>query len=152
MSDSGINRGEVATVSFTCTRQTFRPVPCCEGRWIDSNEDATEFLLTQAYTGTTLEEWQQWCRDGYRFAVLPIAGKTVSKAATLRFAPTVWELAAVGTAQACRGQGYATAICSFVTDYILSVNATAKCHTRADNPAMIRVVEHLGYEQEQQTK
>ncbi|MEO2005999.1 MAG: GNAT family N-acetyltransferase, partial [Candidatus Poribacteria bacterium] len=57
-----------------------------------------------------------------------------------------WELAAVSTREGHRRQGHATAVCGFVTAYILAEERHATCTTRLDNAAMIATARKLGYE------
>jgi hypothetical protein len=44
-----------------------------------------------------------------------------------------------------RGQGYATAVCSFVTSYILNQGRRATCTTTRRRYAMVHVARRVGY-------
>jgi predicted GNAT family acetyltransferase len=133
-----------ALVALACTPAAFRPVVHENIRWLDQDEDRLLFRV-EAREPPTREEWEEWHAEGYRYCALIQAGLMLSKAAVWMRSDDAWELAAVWTDPAHRGRGYARSVCSFVTTHILARGREATCHTRANNAAMLRVAESLGY-------
>jgi [ribosomal protein S18]-alanine N-acetyltransferase len=138
---------------LTCTRATFAPARgprCSDVRWLGPEDYslALEAWRVRGYS-LTHEEWVvSWPADGYRFAGVVTGGRLLSVAAALSWrppSPTSWELAAVWTHEEARDRGLATAVCSFVTAYILESDRLATCSTHRRRPAMVRVAERLGY-------
>jgi RimJ/RimL family protein N-acetyltransferase len=140
-------------VHLVCTRATFRPAAAAHPssvRWLGPDDYP---LALEAWhlrgASLTREDWEvAWPADGYRFAGVVSDGHLVSVAAALSGkprSPASWELAGVWTRDDVRGQGLATAVCSFVTAHILDSGRIATCTTTRSRPAMLRVAERLGY-------
>jgi RimJ/RimL family protein N-acetyltransferase len=133
-----------AVVGLACAPDAFRPVAHEKVRWLDQDEDRSLFRVDGGEPPPR-EDWEEWHAQGYRYCALVQDGTMLSKAAVWMYSDTAWELAAVWTDPAHRGQGYARSVCSFVTAHILASGRGATCHTVASNAAMLRVAESLGY-------
>jgi ribosomal protein S18 acetylase RimI-like enzyme len=134
-------------VGFSCTRDTFKPVAHGTVRWLDQDKDFPLFqAIRVSLEPPTRAEWDEWHTEGYQYCAIVENGEIVSVAAALRRSESAWEVAAVWTHPDFRGRGYAKAVCSFVTAYILDTGRVATCGTRENNAPMIGVVKALGFE------
>lgn len=139
---------EPPIVRYVCTRETFRPVPCEQVRWLAPQADFYRYqqmLQTRGVAPPTLEEWLEWHAQGYSFAASVHQGTIRAIAAVLKHSESDWELAGVRTLEAHQRQGHGTAVSSFLTEYILSRQQRAICHTHDDNLPMRRILDKLGY-------
>jgi len=96
------------------------------------------------------ETWQEARQLGYRYcgvvARRPAGGvRLLSIAAVWRYSESAWEVAAVRTQPDARHCGYARAVVSFITAHILDSGRRATCTTGADNVAMQRTAESVGF-------
>ena len=91
------------------------------------------------------EEWSGNRQAGYRYCALILEGRIVAEAAAWSRSDEAWEVAAVYTDPDLRRKGHARAVVSFATAHILSTGRVATCTTNADNTAMIRTAESVGF-------
>ena len=132
-------------ISYECTRQTFRPVMIYPVRWLDWEED---YLLVQEFwPSQTPNGWYHARQEGFQYCAVIEHGQIRALAAVWRYSDTTWEVASVYTQPGVRGKGYAKAVVSFVTAYILEMDKRATCNTSRDNRAMQRVAESVGFRQ-----
>src|ERR671922_2897195 len=133
-------------IEYECTRQTFRLWPFSAVRWLDWD---TDYSLAQSMWPESLpltqEIWQQARREKYTYCAVIEGNQIQSMAAVWKYSDTAWEVAAVGTRPAMRRRGYAKAVVSFVTAYILDAGRLATCSTASDNIAMQRTAESIGF-------
>ena len=90
-------------------------------------------------------KWQRAYSEGTIYCGLFVGGKMVSRACVEKYSMNAWEVADVRTAGPYRGNGYARRVCSFVLNAIIAQGRTATIRTEADNEAMKRVIEKLGF-------
>lgn len=139
---------DVPTVWYVCTKDPFRPEIKHPVRWLDWEEDyaIARKRWTSLDSEAFREMWSGARKEGYEFAAVVDGEKLVAIAAVYRYSETHWMLAAVSTDDAAdRRQGYAKSVCSFVTAHVLEAGRTATCCTRADNIAMQRTAESIGF-------
>jgi ribosomal protein S18 acetylase RimI-like enzyme len=133
---------------FICLEYGPEADPSNACRWLAIPRDIA--LLNEYWRGSGGpalgdEEWGQIARDGYQYAAILDGGRIVAIAAVWKRSAGEWELAAVSTREGFRRRGLATAVCSFVTAYILAEGRHATCTTRLDNAPMIATALKLGY-------
>jgi len=141
---------DATDVEFVCTKETFKPVSHDIARWLDQDEDfhlVRAWMEEQRFPNGPLsqEEWDEWHKDCQFCAVLQ-DGKIASIAHAWKASESTWIVAGVYTKEGCRCRGYAKAVCSLVTSYILSYKSKAICVTKDRNIPMIRVLESLGFQ------
>ena len=137
-----------ADLLLVCTTSTFKGKIDPRVRWLGQNDDyplASEFWEAHGHA-LKREVWDQIHDEGFRYCGLIEDEVMAARAAVWPYSQTTWELAAVVTRDGCRQRGYGTAVCSFVTAYILDSGRTATCHTQPDNWTMQRVALSLGYQ------
>lgn len=91
------------------------------------------------------EDWQGFHNEGYQYCAIVDAGCILSLAAVWRYSDQACELAAVSTLPEFRRRGYGQSVASFVTAAILREGRHATCLTAADNAAMRRAAESIGF-------
>ena len=84
--------------------------------------------------------------QGYGFAAYVRQGTVLSVGAVLRQPEGDWQLAGVRTLDAHTGQGYATAVSSFITHYIVNERGRAVCELDSQDAAMRHILEKLGFQ------
>jgi len=135
-------------VKLTCTTATFRPCSSAHVRWLDKEHD---YPLVHAFwpreSPLSRAQWDQAHVDGYQYCGVIVDGCLAAMAAVWRYCPTAWEVAAVATLPQYRARGYGKAVVSFATAAILEAGRVATCTMRADNGAMIRTAEAVGFQQ-----
>jgi len=131
-------------ISYECTRQTFRPLTTYPVRWLDWEEDYP--LIQEFWPSQTPNGWYQARLQGFQYCAVIEHGQIRALAAVWRYSDTAWEVASVYTQPEARRQGYAKAVVSFVTAYILEMSKRATCNTSRDNIAMQRVAESVGFQ------
>lgn len=139
---------ESTTLSFVCTRESFRPAPIEWVRWLALNADlyrVQQAYRTSGFPAPTYPEWEAWHREGMLFCAAMVQNAVVSLAAVRKGSETEWELTSVLTLDARRGKGYAKAACTFATRYILDNLPQAVCHIPIENEPMLSLVRSLGY-------
>ena len=135
-------------VSYTCTRETFRdPGSTHPVRWLDWDADLE---LARRFWGPEWRAsfpaiWAEARELGYTYCAVIGPEGIRARAAVWRFSEEAWELAAVYTQEAHQRQSYGAAVCAFATRAILAAGRTATCQTFADNTAMRRTAEKLGF-------
>jgi predicted GNAT family acetyltransferase len=135
-------------ISFVCSVQDLIPMDNHTGtRWLDPEAD---YALAKAYwrgrgQDLSLATWLEAHASGYQYAALAREGQILSCAAAWRYSDEAWEVAAVGTLDGFRRQGYATRVVAFVTAYILAAGRVATCHTGEDNAAMQATARRVGF-------
>jgi hypothetical protein len=137
-----------AKVAYLCTKESFRPVSSDSVRWLAPQADYYRYqqmLHTRGVEPPLYETWLEWHAQGYGFAAYVRPGTVLSVAAVLRQPEADWELAGVRTLDAHQGLGYATAVSSFITNYILNERGKAACELADEDAAMRHILEKLGY-------
>ena len=140
---------ETTYIEFVCPQETFKPVAHDMVRWLNQDKDLhlVQAIFEKGQEPPSREEWDDWHKQGYQYCAIVKDGRIVSIAAVWKYSESAWETAAVWTKEEFRCQGYAKAVCSFVTSYILGCGRKATCSTRKTNVPMIRVAENLGFHQ-----
>ena len=85
-------------------------------------------------------------KTGVRYCALFVDNKMIARACIEKLTNRYWEISDVRVAQEYRDRGYATAICSFVANEILSSNRIPTIRTEKDNAAMRKVIKKLGFQ------
>jgi hypothetical protein len=133
-------------ITYECTRQTFRPSLNTPVRWLDWDQD---YPLAQAMwpasSPLTQEIWREAQQQKYMYGALIEGQQIQAMAAVWKYSDTAWEVAAVRTRRGIRRRGYAKAVVSFVTAYILVGGRLATCSMAGDNIAMQRTAESIGF-------
>jgi predicted GNAT family acetyltransferase len=134
-------------ISFVCSVQDLIPLDATGIRWLEQDAD---YALARAYWGArgqdlSRDTWEGAHASGYRYAALVREGRILSCAAAWRYSDEAWEVAAVGTLDEFRRQGYATRVVAFVTAYILASGRVATCSTGEDNVAMRATARRVGF-------
>jgi len=131
-------------VNLECTQQTFRPCILYPVRWLDVEQD---YELARAiwFQPLSLESWQDFQVQGYRYCAAIEEGRIVSLAAAWRYSEAAWEAAAVHTVSEARRRGYGKSVVSFVTGHILEAGRVATCLTAAENLPMQRTAMSVGF-------
>lgn len=134
-------------VRLICTKETFQPWPSTIVRWLDWEEDFA-VARNSGWQDPPLsrQEWEQARAQGFAYAAAFKGDRIVAVAAVWRRSDYEWEVAAVGTNPEFRRHGHGRTVVSFVTAYILDSGRVATCGTRADNVAMIRTAESVGFQ------
>jgi RimJ/RimL family protein N-acetyltransferase len=135
-------------LSYVCTRDSFLPVSAEGVRWLAPKADYYRYeqmLLTRGVEPPEYGAWLEWHEQGYGFAAYVQRGTVLSVAAVLRQPEGDWQLAGVRTLDAHAGHGYATAVSSFVTNYIVHERGAAACELADEDAAMRHILEKLGY-------
>jgi predicted GNAT family acetyltransferase len=134
-------------ISFVCSKQDLIPADATGIRWLEPEAD---YALARAYwrghgQDLSRDTWEGAHASGYQYAALVREGQILSCAAAWRYSDEAWEVAAVGTLDGFRRQGYATRVVAFVTTYILAAGRVATCHTGEDNAAMQVTARRVGF-------
>ncbi len=136
-------------LTYLGTRETFRPVPVVGVRWLAPQADYYRYeqmLLTRGVEPPSYATWLEWHSQGYGFAAYVRQGTVLSVGAVLRHAEGDWQLAGVRTLDAHTGNGYATVVSSFLSNYIVNERGRAACGLDSQDLAMRHILEKLGYE------
>lgn len=134
-------------VYYRCTPDTFCPSQPYPVRWLDWSKDACLALNFWALDpGIFRLVWKGAREGGLRYCAVVKEGQVIAQAAVRCCSNDTWELAEVLTAHEHYREGYALATCSFITTRILRAGRTAICVTTADNIAMQRTAERIGYQ------
>ncbi len=134
--------------AYFCLKAGFRPTAHEGVRWLAPQADYYRYeqmLLTRGVEPPTYETWLSWHAQGYGFAAFVRQGTVLSVGAVLRQPEGDWQLAGVRTLDAHVGQGFASAVSSFLTNYIVNERGRAKCELADQDFAMRRILERLGY-------
>jgi len=102
-------------------------------------------LVQEFWPEQTPEGWQEARKEGFQYCVVIEQNQLQAMAAVWRYSEAAWEVASVYTRPEARGRGYAQAVVSFVTAAILNAGRRATCSAAADNLAMQRVAEKVGF-------
>jgi RimJ/RimL family protein N-acetyltransferase len=131
---------------YECTPATFTPRARHPVRWLDWEADfgLAQAMWPEAYP-LTPEIWQEAREAGYRYCAVIEDGRILSIAAVWRYSDEAWEAAAVSTRPDARRRGCAASVVSFATAHILDSGRRATCTTAADNLAMQRTAEAVGF-------
>jgi predicted GNAT family acetyltransferase len=136
-------------IEFVCAKADFVPAPFEKVRWLDQDCDYDLFRKRSFWTALggppSVDEWRDFHAQGYQYCAVVDGDEIVASAAVWKYSEKAWELAAVRTDEAHRRLGYAKAVCSFVTSYILKNARVATCHIREGNVAMIDLAQRLGF-------
>lgn len=135
-------------ITYACTKSIFHPVSVVGVRWLAPQADYYRYeqmLLTRGVEPPNYETWLEWHAQGYGFAAYVRQGTVLSVAVVLRQPEGDWRLAGVRTLDAHTGHGFATAVSSFVTNYIVNERGRAACEPADQDAAMRHILENLGY-------
>ncbi len=133
-------------IGLTCTPTTFRLVKRYPVRWLDWHADFEKAqALWPPTSPLTPEAWRDARLAAYRYCGVVERTTLIACAAVWRYSETAWEVAAVSTRPEYRRRGYGQAVVAFVTGYILQQGRVATCHMAADNVAMQRTAERVGF-------
>jgi RimJ/RimL family protein N-acetyltransferase len=136
----------VELISLACTLETYRPYDDERVRWLDWERDlALARGLWADDLPLTRQAWEKARTLGYRYCALIECGQAVARAGVWRCSERAWEAVAVRTVPAFRRRGHGQAVVSYVTRSILQAGRLAMCTTAADNEAMLRTAESVGY-------
>ncbi len=136
-------------LTYICNRERFRPAALPSVRWLAPQADFYRYeqmLLTRGVAAPVYDIWLEWHTHGYGFAAYVRQGTVLSVGVVLRQPEGDWQLAGVRTLDAYAGNGYATAVSSFLTNYIVNERGRAACELVSTDTAMCRILEKLGYE------
>lgn len=136
-------------LAYACSPDRFAGVQSAQVRWLAPRADFYRYehmLLTRGVAPPSYAEWTEWHANGYGFAAYLVSGTVISVAAVLRQPESDWELAGVRTLDSHQRRGYATAVASFLTGYILAEKGRAICHLDSEDAAMRHILTKLGYE------
>jgi RimJ/RimL family protein N-acetyltransferase len=130
--------------NLECVADMFRPRQLHAVRWLDVEAD---YPLARGFWAFPISpaDWRGFRDDGYQYCAVVEDGRIVSIGAIWRYSDHAWELVAVSTRPKFRRQGYGQSVASVVTAAILSEGRRATCLTAADNVAMQRTAESLGF-------
>lgn len=134
----------VRHVNLECVAATFRLRQPHAVRWLDVEAD---YPLARDFWAFPIspEDWRGFRDEGYQYCAVVEDQRIISIAAVWRYSDHAWELAAVSTAPEFRRCGYGQSVASFVTAAILSQGCRATCLTAADNVAMQRTAQSVGF-------
>ncbi len=138
------------TILYVCTPESFTPVSTDGVRWLAPQADYYRYeqmLLTRGVEPPSYETWLHYHEQGYGFAAFVEQGIVFSIGAVLRQPSGDWELAGVRTLENHFRRGYAGAVSSFITNYILNERGRSLAKAPADNTAMRHILQKLGYEE-----
>jgi predicted GNAT family acetyltransferase len=136
-------------LKYLCTLEAFQPISSDSVRWLAPRADYYRYeqmLHTRGVEPPSYDTWLQWHAEGYGFAAYVRQGTILSVAAVLRQPEGDWELAGVRTLDAHQGKGYATAVSSFITSYIVNERGRAVCELADSDAAMRHILDKLGYQ------
>jgi RimJ/RimL family protein N-acetyltransferase len=134
-------------IGYKCTKETFRPAIIHPVRWLDWEQDLDiAKQLWEMEERAFRQMWNEAKEQGYQFCAVVEEGRIVARAALWRYSETAWELAAVYVLEEYQEQGYGKSVCSFATQAVLESVPIATCHTRANNLAMQKTAESLGFQ------
>ncbi|HLO29883.1 MAG TPA: GNAT family N-acetyltransferase [Anaerolineales bacterium] len=130
-------------VSYECTPQGFQAVSSYPVRWLEWEEDYS--LVARFWPEQTPNGWYAARQEGFQYCAVIEQNQIRALAAVWRYSEVAWEVASVYTHPEVRRRGYAKAVVSFVTAYILGAGKLATCSTGRDNRGMQRVAESVGF-------
>jgi hypothetical protein len=133
-------------VRYYCSWNTFTPVILYPVRWLEMEDDyeRAKRIWPERYP-LAKADWIEAHTLGYRYCAILEADQVVAIAAIYRNAVSSWEAAAVRTRVGAQRRGCGMSVVSFVTQAILQAGKFATCTTGADNIAMQRTAERVGY-------
>ena len=91
------------------------------------------------------KQWRKIIQSDIGYYGLFAEGKMVARACVEKLTDRYWEISDVRVAQEYRNRGCATAICTFLTDIILSGGRIPTIRTEKDNAAMRKVIQKLRF-------
>ncbi len=135
-------------LTYLCDKEHFQPVSADGVRWLAPQADYYRYeqmLLTRRVEPPSYETWLEWHSQGYGFAAYVRQGTVLSVGTVLRQPEGDWQLAGVRTLDAHLGNGYATAVSSFITNYIVNERGRSACELSSEDAAMRHILAGLGY-------
>ena len=135
-------------LTFICTSESFRPLSTEGVRWLAPQADFYRFeqmLLTRGVDPPKYEAWLEWHRQGYGFAAHVDQGTVLSIGTVMRQPEGDWLLAGVRTLDKHTGNGYAAAVSSFITKYVLRVQGRCASSLTDNDAPMRHILQKLGY-------
>ena len=136
-------------LTYLCVKGQFRPVKTESVRWLAPQADYYRYeqmLLTRRVDPPPYDTWLEWHSQGYGFAAYVSQGTILSVGAVMRQPEGDWQLAGVRTLDAHTSKGYAMAVSSFLTNYIVNERGRAACELDSEDAAMCHILEKLGYQ------
>jgi len=134
-------------VRYRCTSDTFISADTSEVRWLIPGKDTElmdDYLRPRGFAWLE-EDWVDALKAGYSYCAVIKDNKIVSTAAVWKYSEGAWEVAAVHTLDEYQRRGLGAKVVSFVAQYILENHKIATCTTRADNMAMRKTAESVGF-------
>ncbi len=116
-------------------------------RWLSTN-DYDSFIYHLKLCGRNPIDEKTWTSiydQNIVYCGIFINDMMVARACVEKYSDMCWEIADVRVVKDYRNKGYATQICLFVLNYIISNWKSATIRTEEDNDCMQRVISHLGF-------
>ncbi|MDO4740543.1 MAG: GNAT family N-acetyltransferase [Eubacteriales bacterium] len=116
-------------------------------RWLKKDELSlfNEHLLLCGQKPLPAEIWNKAYDEGTTYCLLMDEKEPIARACVERYSDSMWEVADVRVVRNRRNQGFAYAVSVFVLNYILENAKIPTIRTEADNDAMQRVIEKIGF-------
>lgn len=132
---------------FRYTSRTLPALSTPQIRWLEPDERRLFNAHLRLCNQNTLsiKKWNDIVKTGIRYCGLFVDSKMVARACIEKLTDRYWEISDVRVAQEYRNRGYATAICGFAANEILSSNHVPTIRTEKDNAAMLRVIHKFGF-------
>ena len=117
-------------------------------RWLEPDERRlfNAHLRLCDQNTLSIKKWNGIIKTGVRYCGLFVDNQMVARACIEKLTDQYWEISDMRVAQEYRNRGYATAICSFVANEILSNNRIPTIRTEKDNAAMRKVIKKLKFQ------
>lgn len=127
---------------YIMTKENFRPFLLEGIRWLVLEGD---FELMKEFWNMNQDDWNKARELGYTYCAIIVENRIASVAAVWKYSEEKWEVAAVNTRAEFLNRGFAKRVVSFATEYVIANNKTPTISTDANNMAMRKVAESIGY-------
>ena len=135
-------------ILFRYMEGTLPSFPYAQIRWLGSDERRlfNAHLRLCGQNTLSIQKWNGIMKTGVRYCGLFVDNKMAARVCIEKLTNRYWEISDVRVAKEYRDRGYATAICSFVANEILSSNRIPTIRTEKDNTAMLKVIQKLKFQ------
>ncbi len=135
-------------ILFRYTKRTLPPFSSTQIRWLGPDERRlfNAHLRLCDQNAISIKKWNAIIKTGVHYCGLFVDNQMVARACIEKLTDRYWEISDVRVAKEYRDRGYATAICSFVANEILSSNRIPTIRTEKDNAAMRKVIKKLKFQ------
>ena len=135
-------------ILFRYTSETLPSFSSTPIRWLEPDERSlfNAHLRLCGQNTLSIQKWNGIMKTGVRYCGLFVDNQMVARACIEKLTDRYWEISDVRVAKEYRDRGYATAICSFVANEILSSNRIPTIRTEKDNTAMLKVIQKLKFQ------